>query len=1005
MTILQKIINRPIAVSMFMLVIVVTGIYSAFRLPLELTPKAELPKLAVHTTWPNASPEAVEAFITSPIEAVVASLPGVQNLTSISREGRSQVDVEFTRDTRIDFAALRLSEQLALVRENLPHNATTPQIQKFVPEEFRQEAFLSYQFTGPYSLYEVRQMALEKLRNPLLAVPGVADVLVHGGQDLEIHILLDRRKMANLNILPNQIHSAMRDINLRKQGGVLDKQSLQTDLIVLNPIYTIDELRALPIPVNNTIVRLGEIATVERAYQNVQQLVRIDGNPSVSLILHREPGTNTISVANESFKKLKSLIEKLPPGMRLLKIYDESEQIRSDLQSLTSRSAFCLVIIFVVLFLFLGSIRLPFLVMSTVAFAILLTLNLFYFFGLTLNILTLAGLALGFGMLVDNAIVVIDNIHINREKGLPAIQAAVNGTKEVFLPLLASTLTTVVVFLPFLYLTGELRVFYLPFTLAVCLALLSSLLVALLFTPAVAARTTLHAKSGAKHLDHYYQVALQWSIRWPLLTVLLTVGLFFYAYYNFDKNVTKGRIWSFGGGTYLECSVRMPKGAQLQRADDIAHVFEDKVVGLEGIKRVTTNVFPERVKIRIDFLKSQQMTAYPLILKEQLMVLASRFAGIGISVYGFGPGFYSGLGGSAPNFRIQVLGYNFAEVRKIAEDLGSKLQRNARIREINTSGSGRFRGVGDQTETILKVKHAGLSKYGLTVSDVLSQVSAYLRENQSWQKIRLEGKEQIYRIKYADFKDFDLQDLYSVTIRSGGGESVRLNEIASIVEVQVQSEIVRENQQYQRWVTFEYRGPYKFGNQLVDGIIENTELPPGYKLERPKWFLSEEEEKEIYTIFVISFLLVFMVVAALYESLVKPFIIMLTVPLGLIGVFLIFWLTETNFDRSAYIGVILLSGIVVNNAILMVAKISNLHKNGTSIRKAIIEGASQRLRPILMTTMTTVFGLLPLVISGGESRLWGTLALSTIGGLTTSAFFVLFVTPAIYRLLSGKKNY
>ena len=192
---------------------------------------------------------------------------------------------------------------------------------------------------------------------------------------------------------------------------------------------------------------------------------------------------------------------------------------------------------------------------------------------------------------------------------------------------------------------------------------------------------------------------------------------------------------------------------------------------------------------------------------------------------------------------------------------------------------------------------------------------------------------------------------------------------------------------------------------MVDGIIENTELPPGYKLERPKWFLSEEEEKEIYTIFVISFLLVFMVVAALYESLVKPFIIMLTVPLGLIGVFLIFWLTETNFDRSAYIGVILLSGIVVNNAILMVAKISNLHKNGTSIRKAIIEGASQRLRPSLMTTMTTVFGLLPLVISGGESRLWGTLALSTIGGLTTSAFFVLFVTPAIYRLLSGKKNY
>lgn len=997
---LHTLIERPVAVSMAMLIIVVTGLYATLHLPLELTPQAELPKISVNTAWPNASPEAVEAFVTAPIEGVAAALPGVQTLTSTSSEGRSTVSIEFTPKTKVDFIALQLADQLSLIKAEFPHDVRPPRIEPYVPEAFRQEAFLQYQFSGPYSLYEIRQFALNYLRPALQQIDGIAAVHVQGGQDAEVHILLDRDKLVNFGLTPERVAASLLDLNVRTQAGLLPGRQVSTDLLVLNPVQRIDELRALPVQGTAGRVQLRDIATVQRAYENVSSLVRIDGQPSVSLSIEREAGSNLIAVANAVFARLEALVVELPPGLRLLKIHDQSEQIRADLRALSSRSFFCLLVILLVLVLFLGSFRLPLLVMSTVAFAILLTLNLFYFADLTLNILTLAGLALGFGMLVDNAIVVIDNIHRRRELGEAPVTAAVQGTREMLLPLAAATLTTVVVFVPFLYLTGELRVFYLPFTTAVCLALLSSLAVSLLFTPVIAARSVPQPHRRFDRIVGIYQRGLRFGLRWPLLPILAAAGLFYYAWVQFDKNVTRGEIWRWGGDTYLAVHVRLPKGAQMQRADDIARVFEDKVVGLSGITRITTYVYPERLYVRINFPEHVVMTAYPHILKEQLSVLASRFAGINIGVSGFGPGFFSsGLSTSMPNFRIKVLGYNFDEVRRIAEEIGQQLERNRRVREINTSGSGRWWSASAQTETVLRIRRERLPQHHLTVADVVGQVAAYLRENQQWQQLRL-GRDQLeYRVKYADFEQFDQEDLFDVALQASDGSLVRLREVAEIAEREVQSEIVRENQQYQRWITFEYRGPHKFGQRVVDAIIENTQLPPGYKLEQPRWFLSEEEKLELYTVLALSILLVFMVTAALYESLVQPFIIMLTVPLALIGVFLIFWLSETNFDRSAYIGVVLLSGIVVNNAILLVERTSRLRREGMAIDDAILAGAGQRLRPILMTTATTVFGLLPLVAAGGESRLWGTLALATIGGLCSSALLVLAVTPALYRIL------
>ncbi len=365
---LKTIITRSVAVSMLMLIIAATGIYSTLEFPIELTPDVELPKVTVQTAWPNASPEMVEVFITSSIEGTCAALPGVRKVTSVSSAGQSQVTVEFAPDTRVDFATLQLSEQLGLVKEQLPHNAGLPRIEKYVPEEFRQEAFLSYQLSDPYSLYEVRRAALSHLQTPLLSVPGIADVQVRGGQKAEIHILLHRDVMQTMGISIAQVHAALAQLNLHTQAGSLPRGDRRLDLIVLNPLTTIAELKKLQFPVRETIVHLQDFAEIRRSFENVQHLVRIDGNPTVSLTILREPGQNAIKVADDVFARLHELVAGLLPGMKLLKSQDESERIRRDMRALGSRSLFCLLIILLVLFIFFHNYRLPLLVMATVFF-------------------------------------------------------------------------------------------------------------------------------------------------------------------------------------------------------------------------------------------------------------------------------------------------------------------------------------------------------------------------------------------------------------------------------------------------------------------------------------------------------------------------------------------------------------------------------------------------------------------------------------------------------------
>ena len=763
------------------------------------------------------------------------------------------------------------------------------------------------------------------------------------------------------------------------------------------------------------LIRLKDIASVNRSVQEVRHLSRINGNPAVRISIIREPGTNTIDVANLVFEKIDELKTEFPSSMQLINLEDQSKQIREQLRNLGTRAIFSVIVIFIILLLFLRRLRMPVIILSTIFFSVMLTLNLFYAAKIGLNLLTLAGLSLGFGMLVDNAIVVLDSIHRFWNKGILLKHACYAGTSAVSLAILSATLTTVVAFIPFLYLTGELRLYYIPFVSAVGFSLLSSLLVAFLLMPSLSNQllakdfpfrnNTNKQRFFDKLSRSIYEKGLNWALSHKFIILILAILCFIGSYYLFDKYVTKGTIWGrWGADTYVSVWARLPAGADIENTDKVAQFFEEKLIGVKGVSQFSTQVTRETAFLKINFPDSLQFTAFPLIVKEKMTAAATQLAGLTISVYGFGPGFYSGGGGSSAQYRLKLLGYNYKKVKEYAEHVANKLKRYSRVRDVDVSSSD-WGWSDKRTELQLELDRDQIAKYHLTNLDILQQLQTYLRENLTLNKFKINGQEMNYRIKMSGYHNFNLRDLKKVMVQMVNGGSVRLERLAKIEERNVLSSIIRENQQYRRWITFEYRGPSKLGDKLIDSIIETTDLPPGYELDRGRFtFMQEKEKKQIYRVLALSILLVFMVTASLFESLRQPFIVILTIPLALIGIFLIFYLTDTNFDRSAYIGVIFLSGIVVNNAILLVDHINQLRGKGMELREAIITGAADRVRPILMTTATTIFGLLPLVLfSREEKSMWFSLALATIGGLIASAVFVLTTIPVLFSVLARKR--
>ncbi|HWV58592.1 MAG TPA: efflux RND transporter permease subunit [Longimicrobiales bacterium] len=1053
-------IRRPVATTMVYVCVAVLGVAAWNNIPVEFLPDTTLPQLGISAHWPGAgSSEVVEAFLTSPLEGLVQQLKGVQNVTSQSDEDAATLSVTFVRGTDMNLVRLALSERLAALRRDLPNNVsfniTQPEARAIAVQR---RPFLSYDVTGPYTLDHLYERVEDVVATEIRKILGVSAVSVTGGRRRVLEIVIDENRANSLGVTPQQVASAINGLQLVQQLGTVTQRGLQLPLTVRDRPTNIEEIFDALVLVGNNLIRVRDVvSTIHDTYADPTSHYRINGNPAVNMTVSRAPGTNLLAVSDAVKARIAELEPLLPPGTRLIMRSDESVHVREQLGDLRRRAIGSAVVIALVLLVFVRSIRSTAIIFSTIAFSVLLTLNLVYWAGISLNALTIMGIAMGFGMVVDNAIVVLENVYRRRRLGEPAEYAAEHGTREVVLPILAATLTTVVVLVPFVYMQGNLALYYIPLAFVVGFSLLASLFVAFTFIPAVAARMLRRPLKGeesggsgesalvpavsvgdsfanigggtadarrtappaarAAHAPYasgtkqplyirFYAGLIGVTLRFPWVTVVVAAAILAGSYYLFDNYVTRNTIWSQFGAerSTIDIAIRQPSGTYLEDTDELVRYFEERLAQMPEIEDYVSSVSATNASINITFPPEIASTMIPVVTHEQLYAFSLQFGGTDVRVTGPAHLYYGGSGGS-PNYRIRVFGYNYEKVREIAEDIGSRLAQFTRVRDVDTNTTGSYSS--DRTTYIAVVLDRDrLALYEISAQDLVSRISAAIRETPGTATVRIGGEELSLRVTFAGSRELDVSELEDVMVPLANGGAVRLGDVATLEERRVLSNIRRENQQYERTIAYEFRGPPQLGNAVRDVVLNATALPPGYRIEAQQSLtISREEQRQIWGVLAFSIVLIFMVTAAFFESIRQPLCVLLAVPMALVGVFLLFFYLGAQFNREAYIGVIMMGGIVVNNAILLVARFNYLRRvEGVPMNEALVQGTLDRVRPILMTSATTVIGLLPLVLfsENVDFNIWNALAYTLMGGLISSTLFTLTVTPALYLLFERR---
>jgi HAE1 family hydrophobic/amphiphilic exporter-1 len=743
---------------------------------------------------------------------------------------------------------------------------------------------------------------------------------------------------------------------------------------------------------------------------------RVNGGPAVTLTVARERAADAVAVADA----VKSALGKIaaspsaPRGLDFLLDADESAAVRAQLGDLGIRAALSAAAVFVVLLVALRSARLAAAVLGAGAVATLATVNALHAAGYTLNALTLLGLAMGVSLTVDGAIVVTENIVRCHRLGDPPARAAARGAGEVAVAAATSAATSLVVLLPFVYLQGELRAYYVPLAVAVGVNHAVSLLVSLMLLPVIVVWALGDGRAHpvfARRSSRPYRRLLTSSLRRPwvvLAPAALVAGGSGWLFVTVVGGRADWRPWA-PPDRALVVTIALPYGEELEQADALARRVEARLRGEPGIARVVSSVHPRFAVVRVTFADSLPPSPVAHRVRERLVAFANDLGGAEVRVSGLAMG-----GGndavSPPTYALAILGYDYETVRAIAEGVGARLRRERRVRGLDVNATSEWHLRDRATEIVLRLDRAGLARHGLTARDVVTHVDAAIGADGARREVTLGGAAVHMVVGVQGGGELDVRDLERYLVPAGAS-AVRLGAIARIEERQTLSRIVREEQRYQRLVTYEFLGTPALGDRLRDGVVESTRLPDGYAIRAHGGRVPDDSRRQLWGVVAVAVALVYLVTAAMFESLRQPLCVLLTVPMALAGVGLLFACTGAPFTREAHAGVVVMVGIVANAAILLVHRINQLrgtaHSGGAAtppaptLAAAIVRGTLDRARPILMTGAAAVAGFLPLATGGDGAgpSIWSGLSYALIGGLASSTLFVLTATPALYLLI------
>ncbi|MBB1270596.1 efflux RND transporter permease subunit [Shewanella sp. SR44-3] len=1072
MSIINTSVNRPVTVWMFMLAIMLFGMVGFSRLAVKLLPDLSYPSVTIRTLYDGAAPVEVEQLISKPLEESVGVVKGLRKISSISRSGLSDVVLEFEWGVDMDLASLEVREKIDTIE--LPLDINKPLLLRFNPNL---DPIMRLAFSVPDAdadqLKQMRTFADEELKRRLEALPGVAAVRLSGGLEQEVHILLNQQKLAQLNLNADDVKRRINEENINLSAGKVIQGDKEYLVRTLNQFNSLEELGQVIIYRDGqTLVRLNDVAQIQDAYKERSDITRIGSVESIELAIYKEGDANTVAVAQKLKSELES-INSTDNGHQLNIVYDQSEFIQSAVSEVTSAALFGSLLAMLVIYLFLKDIIATLIISISIPFSVIATFNMMYFADISLNIMSLGGIALAIGLLVDNAIVVLENIDRYKSQGMDKVTAAVTGCSEVAGAIFASTLTTLAVFLPLVFVDGIAGALFADQAMTVTFALLASLFVAMTAIPMLASRQgftrieesqgTAQAPTAAPELMGTGAKFIHYSIKiisFPFLLVfsylprfLLTstlvlsrffawfFGLFmrplsqaFNAVYHLVERIYQPLLASAmkrkvttlviafaitlaatsllprlgvelippmnQGEFYVE--ILLPPGTEVSETDAVLQILAESISERSDVKHAYSQAGSGGLmtsdtaqggenwgRLQVVLNHADAFDAVSQVLRHTARRLPELEAKIE----------HPELFSFKPPLEIELAGYDLAQLKLSADALVKALSQSDRFSDLNTSLRD------GQPEISIQFDHARLAALGMDAPTVATRIAQRIGGTVASQYTVRDRKVDILVRSELSERD-QISDIDSLIINPNSAQPIPLSAVAQVQLKVGPSAINRVSQQRVAIVS----SNLAYGD-LSEAVVEAQEILATLQLSSSiqARFGGQNEEMEhsfdsLNIALVLAVFLVYLVMASQFESLLHPLLILIAVPMALGGSVIGLYITGTHLSVVVFIGLIMLAGIVVNNAIVLVDRINQLRRDGQDKHSAIIDAASSRLRPILMTTLTTTLGLLPMAIGLGDgSEVRAPMAITVIFGLSLSTLLTLLVIPALYGLFDKKE--
>lgn len=1010
-------LRRQITLVMIYGVIIFFSFFSFSQLKIDFFPDITFPIAGVVTNYSGVGPEDIENLVTRPIEESVSSVKNIEKVTSQSFKGSSIVTLEFKYGTDMNQAENDIRKNLDYIRDYLPADASEPLVFVFDPSMMPISYIsISSPYLGPA---ELRRLSEEKIEPLLERVEGVASVQTQGGLRRQINVQINPVMLASYDLSPNDVLQSVQFGSGLQPAGTIDTKSKSYNLRVFSEYTSLDQIKNTLLTYKNGIpVYIRDVAEIEDGYKENANEVRADYGEGVMVMIMKQSDANTVITSRKINEAIPDIISRLPQGTKFSVIWDQADFILKSVNNLSNTAIIAFVLAFFVIYFFLRNIRGSIIMGLSIPVSIVATFAVMYLANVTLNIISMAGLALAVGMLVDNSIVVLENIYRHREMGENLIESADTGAQEVGMAITASTLTTISVFLPVLFvpnITGQL---FKDMVLTITFSLVVSLIVALTLVPVMSSRILKlnnkligEAKKQSKFatykdvvgiwlekLSDGYSRILHWSVRHKI-RVLVSVAILF---------VLSMSLSVFLGGEFLPKTdqslinvlMESPSGTPIEKTRLYAYQIEDIVKEVvdkkdfeslsifygtrEGIGAYGTTSNTIEFFIRLTPKENRKVSQFEI--QDRLREKFNEMPGV---TYTFQDG---GSFTTEKDIEVKIFGFNVAGAKAIANEIKSKMEKVNGLVDIslNTKET--------TPELQIHLNKDLLNHYGLTTLQVAGNISTAIQGRVASQ-YREEGDEYDIYVQYAKEYRNKKESLEQIEIALPIGGRIKLKDVAEVIEENSSPTIFRENQG--RFVSV---GCGLSGVDLsaavssIERIIADTPIPSEYQVMIGG--TAEDQQEAFFYLglaFIAAILLVYMIMASQFESLVDPLIIMFTVPLSMIGVFIFLVITGTSLSVMALVGIVMLVGIAVNNGIVLVDYINQQREKGMELYEAVEFGCKARMRPVLMTALTTILGMVPLAVEiGSGSETWSPLARAVIGGLTATTLLTLIVIPILY---------